>query len=156
MKRKRIGVMDLRGSVDITDPCYNRDVWCRMDSVQVKRGRYTCCVWYEKDSYELDGETHTYNFVGIIGIYLGGVIPTQRSMECIGSIGVDSGLAGFFHNKPVFSDAEWNCFCDQTKEGDVWLTDMGFFSSSGHGDGGYDVFAAKVNGDITALEIRFA
>lgn len=33
MRRKKIGTMDFHGSVDITDPCYNRDVWCRMVQV---------------------------------------------------------------------------------------------------------------------------
>lgn len=28
MRRKKIGVMDFHGSVDITDPCYDKDVWC--------------------------------------------------------------------------------------------------------------------------------
>ncbi len=155
MRRKTIGVKDFHGSVDITDPCYTKDVWCRMNNVQIKAGEYTCAVWYEKDSYDLDGKTHTYNLVGIIGIYWGGIIPAQKSMECIGDIGVDAGLAGFFHNKPDFNDNEWSAFCDRIKEGDVWLTDEGFFSSSGYGDGGYSVFASKVNGEITALEIRF-
>lgn len=156
MRRKKIGVMDFHGSVDITDPGYDRDVWCRMDNVQIKPGEYTCIVWHQKESYELDGESHTYNIVGIIGIYWGGVIPAQKSMECIGSIGVDAGLAGFFHNKPDFNDEDWSTLCEQIREGDAWLNDLGFFSSSGNGDGGYDVYAAKVNSEITALEIRFA
>lgn len=29
MRRKQIGVMDFHGSVDITDPCYEKEVWCR-------------------------------------------------------------------------------------------------------------------------------
>lgn len=36
MRRKKIGVMDIQRSVDITDPCYDRDVWCRMDGVPIK------------------------------------------------------------------------------------------------------------------------
>ena len=38
MRRKKIGVMDIQRSVDITDPCYDRDVWCRMDGVPIKSG----------------------------------------------------------------------------------------------------------------------
>ena len=44
MKRKKIGTMDFHGSVDITDPCYNRDVWCRMTDVKIRKGVYTCMV----------------------------------------------------------------------------------------------------------------
>ena len=77
-------------------------------------------------------------------------------MEWIGNIGVDAGLAGFFHDKPDFTDAQWTAFCDQIKTGDTWLTDLGFFSVSGYGDGAYKVFAAKTGNEVTALEIRFA
>lgn len=66
-----------------------------------------------------------------------------------------AGLAGFFHNKPDFDDEAWSCFCDKVANGDVWLDDTGFYSSSGYGDGCYGVFANKKNGEITALEIRF-
>ena len=38
MRRKKIGVMDFHGSVDITDPCYDRDTWCRMNDVKIKEG----------------------------------------------------------------------------------------------------------------------
>lgn len=45
MRRKKIGTMDFHGSVDITDPCYNRDVWCRMTDVKIRNGVYTCIAW---------------------------------------------------------------------------------------------------------------
>lgn len=155
MRRKKIGVKDFHGSVDITDPCYSRDVWCRMNDVKIKEGDYTCIVWYQNEKAEHGGRLHSYNVVGIIGIYLDGVIPPQKAMEEIGSIGVDAGLAGFFHNKPDYDNGAWADFCDRVSHGDAWLTEDGFFSSSGHGDGGYGVFAHKVDGEIVALEIRF-
>ena len=46
MRRKKIGTMDFHGSVDITDPCYNRDVWCRMTDVKIRNGVYTCMAWH--------------------------------------------------------------------------------------------------------------
>ena len=100
MKRKKIGVMDFHGSVDITDPCYDRDVWCRMNDVKIKDGMYTCMVWRHTFKGEYEGKPYTEQCVGIIGIYLDGVIPQQKAMKEIGSIGVDAGLAGFFHHKP--------------------------------------------------------
>lgn len=45
MRRKKIGTMDFHGSVDITDPCYNRDVWCRMTDVNIRNGVYTCILF---------------------------------------------------------------------------------------------------------------
>lgn len=84
-----------------------------------------------------------------------GVIPQQKQMAEIGSIGVDAGLAGFFMNKPDYTDDEWSDFCDYIRNGDAWIKNEGFFSSSGNGDGCYPVYAYKQNGEITALEIRF-
>lgn len=52
MRRKKIGTMDFHGSVDITDPCYNKGVWCRMNDIKIKEGIYTCMVWYQKDKGE--------------------------------------------------------------------------------------------------------
>lgn len=155
MRRKKLGIMDFHGSVDITDPCYNRDVWCCMNDVKIKEGNYTCMVWYQTDKGEYDGKPYSYKVVGIIGIYLDGVVPAQRAMKEIGSIGVDAGLAGFFHHKPDYDDAAWAEFCDRVSHGDAWMIENGFYSSSGYGDGGYGVFAYQQDGEIRALEIRF-
>lgn len=155
MRRKKIGVKDFHGSVDITDPCYNKDVWCRMDNVRIKEGKYTCVVWYHTDKGEYDGKLYSHKMVGILGIYLDGKIPNQKAMKEIGSIGVDAGLAGFFHNKPDYDDEAWSAFCDRVRHGDAWITEDGFYSSSGYGDGCYGVYAQKQNDEIVALEIRF-
>lgn len=156
MRKTKIGVMDFHGSVDITDPCYDKDVWCRMNNVKISEGEYDCYVWRhtDKGKYE-DGTPYSYLLVGAIGIYRNGDIPRQKDMEEIGSIGVDAGLAGFFHNKPDYSDEEWGRFCDRVRNGDAWLTEDGFYSSSGYGDGCYGVYAYKQDGAITALELRF-
>ena len=156
MRKTKIGVMDFHGSVDITDPCYDKDVWCRMNNVEISEGEYACYVWRhtDKGKYE-DGTPYSYLLVGAIGIYRNGDIPRQKDMEEIGSIGVDAGLAGFFHNKPDYSDEEWGRFCDRVHNGDAWLTEDGFYSSSGYGDGCYGVYAYKQDGAITALELRF-
>ena len=79
----------------------------------------------------------------------------RRTWRKTGSIGVDAGLAGFFHNKPDYSDEEWGRFCDRVRNGDAWLIEDGFYSSSGYGDGCYGVYAYKQDGAITALELRF-
>lgn len=102
-----------------------------------------------------EDELYSYLLVGAIGIYRNGDIPRQKDMEEIGSIGVDAGLAGFFHNKPDYSDEEWGRFCDRVRNGDAWLIKDGFYSSSGYGDGCYGVYAYKQDGAITALELRF-
>ena len=154
MRRRKVGVKHFGGIVDITDPCYDKDVWCRM-TAEVKDGEYYCNIWSNTEKEIYDGEEFKDTRVGVIGIYLDGIIPPQRQMECIGEIGVDAGLAGFFMNKPDYNDDEWNAFCNSICKGNAWIKDEGFFSSSGYGDGVYPVYAYKHNGEIIALEIRF-
>lgn len=69
MRKTKIGVMDFHGSVDITDPCYDKDVWCRMNNVKISEGEYACYVWRhtDKGKYE-DGTPYSYLLVGAIGI----------------------------------------------------------------------------------------
>ena len=70
MRRKKIGIKDFHGSVDITDPCYSRDVWCRMNDMKIKEGEYTCMVWYHTAKGDCNGKPYAYKVVGIIGIHL--------------------------------------------------------------------------------------
>lgn len=160
MKRKNqeiIGTKDFHGSVDITDPCYDRDVSCRLNDVKIKTGLYTCMVAHHYGTFEYNGKTYPDNYVRLIGIYLDGNVPRLRDMDEIGVIGVDAGMAGFFHNKPDYDDEAWSEFCNNAPPAlRVYLDDVGFFSQSGYGDGGYPVYAHKDTfGEIDALEIRF-
>lgn len=155
MRRKKIGIKDFHGSVDITDPCYNKDVWCRMSDVRIREGEYTCLIWRHTENGVYNGKPYCHKLIGAIGIYLNGNIPRAKDMGEIGSIGVDAGLAGFFHNKPDYDDDAWSAFCARVRHGDVWLIEDGFYSFSGYSDGSYGVFAHKQDGEIVALEIRF-
>lgn len=166
MRRKTVGKLNFGNTVQVTDPCYSEDTWCRT-TIDVLPGEYTCLVWRNTDKYESGGRIVTDTRVGVIGIYLNGAVPPQKSMEEIGTIGVDAGLAGFFMKKPDYSDSEWDQFCNIVCEEvsgrmkDFWIFDdvintVGFFSSSGYGDGVYPVYVAKnPNGEIYAAEIRF-
>lgn len=147
-KFEKVSVVDFHGSVDITDPCYDRDVWCRMNDVKIKNGEYSCMVSYK--SSKVFGER-----VESIGIFLNEIIPKKESMKKIDIIGVDSGMAGFFHNKPDYSDDEWVNWVNQLHGDQTWMVDGGFCSASGYGDGVYSVYAYEEDGEITALEIRF-
>ena len=156
MEKEIIGNMHFGPFVDITDPCYDRDVWCRMNNLQIIEGEYTCAIWLHKESYVFADKEHTYKSVGRIGIYLDGIFPDENNMEEIGEIGVDAGLAGFFMDKPDYTDDEWNDFCDSIETGNAWIKPEGFFSNSGGGDGCYPVVIARNNkGDINAVEIIF-
>ncbi|MFR7742983.1 MAG: hypothetical protein ACLU3I_06635 [Acutalibacteraceae bacterium] len=67
------------------------------------------------------------------------------------------GWQASIRNKPDYhSDEAWSQgFCDRIRHGDAWLTEDGFYSSSGYGDGCYGVYAYKQDGEITALEVHF-
>lgn len=158
-RKKTIGTRTFGSEVDITDPGYDKDTWCRMNAVKILPGNYSCITWLHKHLYEYNGKKCTVQHVGIIGIYFGGIIPSQKSMYEMGTIGVDSGLAGFFENKPDYTNSEWKEFCDRVYENEkerAWIIENGFFSKSGFGDGGYSVYAHEnKDGFVTALEIRF-
>ena len=133
MKEPRIyncGTKYFGEKVDITDPCYDKDVWCRMTE-EIIPGDYNCYV-------KMIGDRISEIFI----------IKNRESAEherLIGSIGVDAGLAGFFNDKPDYSDDYWNELCDDMNEWDdendvpAYFNDDGFFSSSGWGDGEYAV-----------------
>lgn len=166
MKFEYVGNLDLsHGRVDVTDPCYDRDVWCRF-STDVLPGMYKCyaakndigrvskirIVHEDFDDKELAWSTEPYE-----------------------DIGVDAGLAGFFNNKPDYGDDEWMHFCAELGEADghhrghfwsgkknVYIADNCFFTQSGWGDGSYPVYVAETDGmwnydggEHTALEIDF-
>lgn len=136
--------------IDITDPCYDKDTWCRMKK-PITPGMYV-------GKAEISDETNGWGErVLNLSIIKEGVSEDRikYSGRAIGSIGVDAGLAGFFVDKPDYTeDTAWNKFCN-------WLFDnerdnkqekihvctedspagcVGCFTSSGYGDGGYPVY----------------
>lgn len=75
MRRKKIGTMDFHGSVDITDPCYDRDVWCRMADVKIRNGVYTY-EWAER-SPQLKSDFYKEDI---------GMNPHKKNIELTGSL----------------------------------------------------------------------
>ena len=63
MRKKLIGRKHFEGLIDITDPCYDKDVWCRMNAT-VKAGTYECRVWKQTEKYEYEGKEHKYQNIG--------------------------------------------------------------------------------------------
>lgn len=153
-KEYEIGTFDLGTEVDITDPCYDKGVWCRM-TTECQPGTYTGYA-YISDEGEW-GER-----VAEISIFKDDIKCETEDMELIGNIGVDAGLAGFFNNKPNYPDDKWMEFLvnagvfksydEYDYDKNYYCVDYGVFSSSGYGDGGYDVYA---NEDRTAFTIVF-
>ncbi len=145
LTKKKYGWYDFEGLVDITDPCYDRDVWCRINDVKVKESSFECVAWVGEDKRVMR-----------MGIYWMGYVPPQKEMELFGEIGVDSGMAGFFHNKRDYTKEEWAEFCDLASTYETDTFEEGFYSETAFGDGCYNVLCHKDNnGEIDSLEIEF-
>lgn len=194
------------GKLDVTDPCYKRDVWCRLNDIAVKPGCYECCVYYGENynEKELIGEELLWDefnkgesfekfleknrsdirnrCFAIMLVHSDKDFNVPVSLDewkQIGEIGVDSGLAGFIlsdHLPPEnASDRNqwWSDFIERTSTDEkepyideevddkpryqcfhVW-SDLGFFASTGYGDGCYAVYAYYENDTIVALRIEF-
>lgn len=167
LNRHLIGTINIHdGVIDITDPGYDSDVWCRMSNVKVMPGVWNCYA-YKGRHPRLGNRVWIVQIVIADGPYdeiTEEKIQSRKSWRRIGEIGVDSGLAGFFNHKMNFSDKEWSDLCDmmfntETQNGSAYikqfLTGDGFWTESGIGDGCYTVHAIRVDRKIVALEIRF-
>ena len=162
LQRHLIGTIEIPdGVVDITDPCYDRDVWCRMNDVKVMPGTYNCYAYMGEDK-SWGNRCWIAQIVIADGPYdeiAEDRIQSGRSWRTIGSICVDAGMAGFFNHKPDFNDTEWDAVCNIVLNGDrrAYIEDFakGFWTDSGVGDGCYTVHAIRENRKIIALEIRF-
>ena len=90
MKTNHYGEMYFGKVIDVTDPCYNRNVWCRT-SVDVVPGTYDCYA------------THTENG-RVAEIFIKRKDSRSVRTRMIDTIGVDAGLAGFFNNKKDYTN----------------------------------------------------
>lgn len=171
LERNYVGKITIPdGVVDVTDPCYDNDTWCR-SQFEIKPGTYNCYS-YIGESYGWGKRVWINQIVfadGEDAAYAEEKIRSGRSWRKVGEIGVDAGLAGFFDNKPDFRDDAWEEFCDWMHDPDQRHSEKevydsfirqfdgrdGFWTYSGAGDGCYSVHAIRNNRKIVALEIRF-
>lgn len=141
-------------SIDITDPCYDKDTWCRIKT-KIIPGKYNAWIWMKggrifktaliKAKIDINKET----------VY-------QKE---IGFIGVDAGLAGYFVDKPDYNDKQWQEICDWIYQGDAvaWyhssqapMNCIGFFTRTGYGDGEYSVFEITAStGELIGYALEF-
>ena len=155
-KFELVGKMDFRSNVDISDPCYERDGNGNIIDYPIVSGKYRCFVKNIVNSSRVAE-------IAIVKMGHIGVENEDYLWDYIGNIGVDAGLAGFFNHKIEYSHEMWNDFCDRLgdnnggfDEAQYWVNfDNGFFSDSGWGDGCYDVFEYKHNGETKGLKIVF-
>ena len=159
MRKKLICKRNFTENLQVTDPCYDKNVWCRLD-LKIKEGEYACYIWKQKQKDNSPVATQSYYYdVGMIGMYFNGIIPNVRTRELKGYIGVDAGLAGFFNDKPDFTDEQWYNLCDfiSAHRNDMFYKiKEGVFADSGYGDGEYPVYVYyNTQHEITGVEIQF-
>ena len=135
--------------IDITDPCYNKGSGHKL-RVKAKAGTYNCYVSLD-DSGCVASIQIEHESCSDVGHY-----------KAIGSIGVDSYLAGFFNNKPDYSDDAWNSLLDSIypngaleKSRDWAMGNDGFYSKTGFGNGVYTVYGRMEGDRCVGLEIIF-
>lgn len=167
---KRVGAIELNDvdnigvvEVMVSDPCYNSDsLWSKV--FEVLSGNYNCFI--DKKRYNSWGlrvrsmailhSDFDVAFLNNNGIFEGGVA-------------VDSGTMSIcdcaYYDKYHINDDDQNELNDRWYEKNVcsWacrknyhIADkLGFISSSGFGDGMYDVFTYTNNGVVVGVEVVF-
>lgn len=143
------------GAVRVTDPCYEPDVWCAATIHDILPGKWNCEV--EESSGVICSLTIRHEDY-----------PYLQPRENIGFAAVDSGQCGFFdpdyfgQNQPdndYDNPQSWyRRVCELTLNHPSWGTieGKGVVSSSGYGDGSYDIFACRNDsGHIVGLQLWF-
>jgi hypothetical protein len=166
-------VITLEENVIISDPCYSDETWVQMNLTNVLPGQFkTFCRKLDMDGWG--------NRVSMLLAVHGDHEFDNLYWEQSGTIGVDSGQAGIFNrtqyrddnaNVPL-GDGDISFFSEGffQKPGDRWYTKIcsytlgqnhwgsypdGTVSSSGYGDGGYNVYTASVDGKVVAIAIDY-
>lgn len=171
-------VITLGKEVMVSDPCYSPDTWCQRIVKNVKPGEYR--VFCKK--VDLDGWGNRVSM--LMAVHSDHEFDNLKwKLEGPrGIIGVDSGQAGIFDlstyrvnpDNVERGDGDTSFFGlrDHIKESDEekWYVNIcshtlgdkhwghyknGVVSSSGIGDGGYDLFVSRVNRKVVAFAIEF-
>jgi len=142
------------GKVNLSDPCYKPGTWCGLYDLPARIGNWHVTV---------DHITSFGNRVQRWKAYhedFKDEFPLSMSKQ----FGVDSGQFGIFDSEIYDSESSYgepgfyNDCCENTLSNALCgvVSDRGFVSSSGHGDGGYTGFASyDGNGNLVSFEIEF-
>lgn len=156
-----LGNFETKGKIWVTDPCYKRDINCKhTKELEVQAG-----VWHAFLDY--DNDTGGWGRrVKQLTAYHPHIDPHSANWELVhNDIGVDSGQCGFFDSEAKFEPegdyddtSSWYRMCCDLTCGDNQggIIPGGVVSSSGYGDGSYQLYAAtNVAGEICGLRLVF-
>jgi len=162
------------GAMICSDPCYTTDIWCMGTVDNVKKGTWSA----EVDEVEMGAWGKRITQLRVYHTDSSVETMSSKWEEFPGSFGVDSGQFGFFDsehyrkadtvkhmdkadfgvNYDETPEDEWyRACCYLTLSPDNWGTiPNGVVSSSGFGDGSYDVYGLKnADGEYIALTVVF-
>lgn len=170
MLSKRIGTIKLDKDVCVTDPCYNRDVWCMTQLNNVKPGLWA--VYASIDKIDTWGK-RTYILELSHCDFVNKEIEELNWTECA-VLGVDSGQMSVFddayYRRKNGSEADFEadksceekfydtcCNLSQDYVGIYSVDDIavGVVCSSGCGDGSYPLEVKEIGSEIIAMRINF-
>ncbi len=153
------------GKIIITDPCYEKGIWCQERAENVKKGTWSAYI--KKTNDQLFGE----RISELIAVHDDFDIEEMNFEKHSNNIGVDSGQAGIFDEKyykddsivkdnmlsHIRSDEKWYSMCckQSLSEEQAGVVLFGCVSSSGYGDGNYSHYVCFVNDEIVAVKIIF-
>ena len=158
------------GKMDVSDPCYEVDVWCRGELENCKLGTWNA------SAIEKHMGSWGHRICKLIAVHEDYIHASGMIREVAGfEVGVDSGQAGIFDashyrddsvvsndgHKHLFEGEEfepWYDYCCDITFSDqsAGVLPFGCVSSSGFGDGGYDCyFWRNSEGQIVRVEIEY-
>jgi hypothetical protein len=158
----------LSGKVMVTDPCYDRSIWCQGELEKVAPG-----TWEAYSERVVDGSWGMR--VSELVCFLAGRQSEDVAWERASfTVGVDSGQAGVFEDAhyqddtvlgpdtpkaDYISDSPWYAACcaaNSLNGGAGGVIPYGAVASSGYGDGSYQCFFRRADdGLIDAIKIVF-
>jgi hypothetical protein len=157
---KELGRVTLSDKVVVSDPCYDRDVWCMQTDIPVKPGRYNVMILL---SDEKKWGTRVANLILIHEDHQGS--PQKDWKYVCSSIGVDSGQCGIFDDtiypqskdhpdlEPFYTECCALTLSDELAG--ILESGKGVVTSSGFGDGGYELLAKKDGDRYVALMLDY-
>jgi len=159
-KKKELGNIELSNKVVVSDSGYNRETWCMAADLAVRPGRYSASV------IQSDEGEWGWRVANLLLVHEDFADVKLFDWESVSKeIGVDSGQCGIFDDSvyPQLNDETGvEAFYDECCA--ITLDDLpagvlengnGVVTSSGYGDGCYELFAMSIEGERVALLLDF-